>query len=360
MNFKGNPMFIETLASLLENTEVSDIHLESDTNIWVRQGGDLCKLELQTSEAALNQWLGSRYKDANIVAELIAMGGQDDFALNVGRMRIRGHAYVSRGRLEVSLRRLATEIPPLSTLGLPSSVPELIAASQGLFLVTGPTGSGKSTSMAAMVDSLNETTPSHIITLEEPIEYIYKDKKSRIRQRLVSERSDGDCTSFAAGVVAAMREDPDIILVGEMRDYATVQAALTAAQTGHLVFGSLHTNGGMETVNRILSFYKGSDRDLARSVLSAVLRGVVSQRLLKKKGGGRVLAAELLINTTAVRSQIAQDTTHLIQQELNTGSSVGQIALNRSLSMLVRENVIDREVALVASNDRASLEKEFS
>ena len=352
-------MFLETLTELLTNPEYSDVHLESDGHIWVRHNGELIKTEHRSTSSDLSQWLNTRYKDANIVTELMEMGGQDDFALNVGRTRVRGHAFVSRSKLEIALRRLPADIPALHTLGLPSMLPELISASQGLILITGPTGSGKTTTMASMVDSRNENTASHIITLEDPIEYIYKDKKSRVRQRQVSARGEGDCRSFDAGVVAAMREDPDIILVGEMRDHATVQAALTAAQTGHLVFGSLHTNGGMETIDRVLSFYQGADRDLAKSVLAATLRCVVSQRLLKKKDGSRVLAAEVLINTTGVRTHIAQGQTHLIQQELNTGSSAGQLSLNRTLADLVRQGLVDAEVALAASNDRVALEREI-
>jgi twitching motility protein PilT len=352
-------MFIETLAAMLADTNISDISLTAEANIWARINGDLVETDCVSSSAEISQWLAFRYKDSSIVSELIALGGQDDFALNVGNMRVRAHAYLSRGRLKLSLRKLASDIPALATLGLPPSVPELVRAQQGLILVTGPTGSGKSTSMAAAIDLLNETTSSHIITLEEPIEYIYKNKKSLVCQRLVSKRSDGDCESFAGGVVAAMREDPDIILVGEMRDYATVQAALAAAQTGHLVFGSMHTNGGMETIDRALSFYQGSDRDLARSVLSATLRCVISQRLIKRKDGSRVLAAEILKNTTSVRTHIAQGNTHLIQQEINTGLSVGQLSLNRSLRELVLQDMVDVEVALASSNDRLALERDL-
>lgn len=352
-------MFIETLAAMLSDPKISDIALTADSNIWTRTNGDLVETQHIASSSEISQWLAFRYKDTSIVSELMALGGQDDFALNVGSMRVRGHAFLSRGRLKLSLRRLSSDIPALSSLGLPASVPDLIGVPQGLILVTGPTGSGKSTSMAAAIDLLNETTSSHIITLEEPIEYIYKNKKSLVSQRLVSKRSDGDCESFAAGVVSGMREDPDIILVGEMRDYATVQAALAAAQTGHLVFGSLHTNGGMETVDRVLSFYQGADRDLARSVLSATLRCVISQRLIKRNDGSRVLAAEILKNTTSVRTHIAQGNTHLIQQEINTGLSVGQLSLNRSLRELVQQGVVDVDVALASSNDRISLERDL-
>lgn len=352
-------MFIETLAFLLQDPEISDLALTADANIWARKSGDLFKTEHLASSADISQWLGTRYKEAGITTALSALGGQDDFALNVGNIRVRGHAYLSKGRLKLSLRRLASDIPSLGTLGLPQSVEQLHKAPQGLILVTGPTGSGKTSSMAAMIDSLNETMPCHIITLEDPIEYIYKDKQSLISQRLVSKRAEGDCESFAAGVVAAMREDPDIILVGEMRDQSTVQAALAAAQTGHLVFGSLHTNGGTQTVDRVLSFYQGSDRDLARSVLSATLCGVVSQRLIKQINGSRVLAAEILRNTTSVRTHIAQGNTHLIQQEINTGLSAGQLSLNRSLRELVEQGVVDAEVALASSNDRLALERDL-
>lgn len=353
-------MFLEVLMPLLDEPKISDIHLDSEGQIWTRSSGELVKSDQKVSSEGLMSWLGARYKDTTPMAEILSLGGQDDFAINLGRLRIRCHAWVSSNRVQVSLRRLATKIPPLRSLGLPTTIEKMLSAEQGLILVTGPTSSGKTTTMAAMIDELNTNTASHILTLEDPIEYLHHDKKSRIRQRQVSARGDGDCTSFSAGVIASMREDPDIILVGEMRDFATVHAALTAAQTGHLVFGSLHTNGGMETINRLLSFYDGTDRELARSVLSAVLNFVISQRLLKTKTGDRVLAAELLINTTAVRTQIAQDKVNLIQQELNTGSSSGQLSMNRTLASLVREGQISRDVALNASPDRISLESELS
>ena len=218
-------------------------------------------------------------------------------------------------------------------------------------LLIGPTGSGKSTTLYSLLAERNDPGVN-ISTVEDPIEYSLKG----ISQTQVNREKGLD---FSTALRAFMRQDPDVLLVGEMRDYATVQAALSAAQTGHLVFGSVHTNGGMETIDRVLSFYQGADRDLAKSVLAATLRCVVSQRLLKKKDGSRVLAAEVLINTTGVRTHIAQGQTHLIQQELNTGSSAGQLSLNRTLADLVRQGLVDAEVALAASNDRVALEREI-
>lgn len=356
MQNNEEPHFLDRLTTLLCDESISDVHLETDQAIWVRQTGELIKLDgPHVSSVDLSSWLQSRYKDASAEASVAALGGQDDFALNLGNFRVRGHAFISKGRLNVAVRRLASEIPALASLGLPASVQRLIEAPQGLVLVTGPTGSGKSTTLAAMIDWLNINTKSHIITLEDPIEYIHSDKSSRVRQRQIGEGAD--CVSFAAGGTSGMREDPDVLLIGEMRDIATVEAALNLAQTGHLVFATLHTNSGPETVNRILAFFAENERELARSVLSAVLRGVVSQRLVKTTSGGRTLAAEVLVATQAVRVHISGGKTNLIHQEMNSGATDGQLTLNNCLKKLVHDKIVDAETALMASLDRVALEK---
>ncbi len=350
-----NRSFLEILTELLSDESISDVHLQADQPIWVRSGGEMQLVkDTLVPSVDLNGWLQSRYKDASAHVRVLELGGQDDFALNLANIRIRAHAWISQGQLNVAVRRLSNDIPPLASLGLPPSVQRLVEAPQGLVLVTGPTGSGKSTTLASMIDWLNANTPSHIITLEDPIEYIHKDRQSRMRQRQVGE--SGDCSSFAAGVIGAMREDPDVILIGEMRDLDTVEAALNAAQTGHLVLATLHTNSATETINRILAFFSESDRQLARSVLAAVLRGVVSQRLIRTKEGKRTLALEILMATPAIRVHITKNI-HLITQEMNSGAVDGQLTLNQSLLKLVREKIVDEETALMASPERAELEK---
>lgn len=357
MNTEPNEStFLEILTELLTDESVSDVHLQADQSIWVRSPQGMKPVKNTHVRALdLHEWLKSRYKDASATARVLELGGQDDFALNLANFRIRAHAWLSQGQLNVAVRRLSQDIPPLSSLGLPPTAQRLIEASQGLVLVTGPTGSGKSTTLASMIDAINAQTQSHIITLEDPIEYLHKDRLSRMRQRQVGKT--GDCATFAAGVVAAMREDPDVILIGEMRDVDTVAAALNAAQTGHLVLATLHTNSATEAINRILAFFTDGDRELARSVLAAVLRGVVSQRLIKTRDGKRALAVELMVATQAIRVHIASARTNLIMQEMSSGSMDGQLTLNHSLSQLVRSKVVDAETALIASNNRAQLEQ---
>ncbi len=348
--------FLEVLTELLAEEAISDVHLQIDHPIWVRRSGEMQIVRNSCVSAVdLNNWLQSRYKDASPVTRVLELGGQDDFALNLGNFRIRAHAWMSQGQLNVAVRRLSNDIPPMSSLGLPASVQRLIESPQGLVLVTGPTGSGKSTTLASMIDWLNANTQSHIITLEDPIEYVHKDRASRMRQRQIGEA--GDCADFAAGVIGAMREDPDVILIGEMRDVETVEAALNAAQTGHLVLATLHTNSATETINRILAFFTESDRELARSVLASVLRGVVSQRLVRTKEGKRVLALEILMATQAIRVHITGGRNNLLIQEMSSGAIDGQLTLNQSLIKLFNEKIVDQETALMASNDRPALER---
>ncbi len=348
--------FLEVLAELLSQDTVSDVHLQADQAIWVRSAQGMHQVENSfVSALEINQWLQSRFKDASPTARVLELGGQDDFALNLANFRIRAHAWLAQGQLNVAVRRLANDIPPLDSLGLPGSVQRLVEATQGLVLVTGPTGSGKSTTLASMLDFLNASTQSHIITLEDPIEYIHKDQASRMKQRQIGK--SGDCATFAAGVIGAMREDPDVILIGEMRDVDTVQAALNAAQTGHLVLATLHTNSATETINRILAFFSEGDRELARSVLAAVLRGVVSQRLIKTLAGTRTLAVEVLVATQPIRVHITNNRNNLIMQEMSSGAADGQLTLNQSLVQLLKSELIDSETALMTSNDRPGLER---
>ena len=352
--------FISSLSTLLSSQECSDIHITPDQPIWTRVSGDMqAARDVNTTQEEVMQWLKSiHYGDQNVLQTLAAHGGQDDFAANMGDARIRVHAWLSRGQVNVALRKLATSIPPLASLGLPKEVEAMLGYSTGLILVVGATGSGKSTTLAAAVDLLNATTCGHIVTLEDPIEYIYTDKQCRVRQRQIGPAHD--CTTFSAGVIAAMREDPDVIMVGEMRDAATVSAALTAAQTGHLVLATLHTNSAVETIERILSFFPDKERELARSVLSSVLRGVVAQRLVKLRTGSRILAAEILVCTPAIRANINQNQLVAIEQTMETGRSEGQTTMNTALLQLVVDGRISREEALLSSSKREALERRLS
>lgn len=250
--------------------------------------------------------------------------------------RIRGNAYFQRGSLAVAFRLLPLAIPTFEQLGLPEVVHKLLARRQGLILVTGPTGSGKSTSQAAMIDHLNQNRPFHIITIEDPIEYVHKHHMSIVDQREVGT----DTPTFAEGLRAAFREDPDVVLIGEMRDLDTISAALTVAETGHLVLATLHTNDAPQAVDRIVDSFSGAQQQQIRVQLAACLAGVIYQQLLPAQGGGRVAAFEILMANVAVRSMIKERKTDQLRSVLQTSAREGSQTLERSLGQLLRTGLI--------------------
>ncbi|MGH7760790.1 MAG: type IV pilus twitching motility protein PilT [Candidatus Dormibacteraceae bacterium] len=250
--------------------------------------------------------------------------------------RIRGNAYFQRGSLAVAFRLLPLAIPTFEQLGLPEVVHKLLARRQGLILVTGPTGSGKSTSQAAMIDLLNQTRPFHIITIEDPIEYVHKHQMAIVDQREVGV----DTPTFAEGLRAAFREDPDVVLIGEMRDLETISAALTVAETGHLVLATLHTNDAPQAVDRIVDSFSGAQQQQIRVQLAACLAGVIYQQLLPAEGGGRVAAFEILMANVAVRSMIKERKTDQLRSVLQTNAREGSQTLERSLGYLLRTGLI--------------------
>lgn len=344
---------------LLHQKGVTDVDVSLSRGVWMRESGDIVRGVTAVNLKDLHAFLAHRYQDSDLVSILNQLGGQDDFGFLVRKgeqaIRVRAHMYLAEGKPALALRRLQDQIPDIASLGLPDSIERVLSLKQGLVLVTGPTGSGKTTTLAAILDAINAEHAYKIITLEAPIEYVHPDRQSTVRQRLVDVRG-GDCVSFAKGVESAMREDPDVILVGEMRDYETVSAAMTAAQTGHLVFGTLHTNSGAETISRLLSSFPQSERDLAKSILASVFRCVISQRLLKTGQSGVVLASEIIHVTQSIRAHILAGNTHLIDQDVRNGQQNGQRSLNRSLQTLVLEGWITRELALATSNDVGELE----
>lgn len=350
---------LTTLIDLMEQPNISDVHLSPDEPLWVRRNGDLAPLDSICQSTDLNQWLGMvRYKKDAPLKVVQSRGGQDDFAANLASTRIRCHAYVSKGQINVAVRKLSDAIPPLTQLGLPASLPPLLTYPSGLILVVGATGSGKSTTLASCIDHLNRSLNGHIVTLEDPVEYIHHDQRCRVRQRHVGPVDEGaDCATFATGVTAAMREDPDVILVGEVRDQATMQACLSAAQTGHLVLATLHTNSAVESVERCLAFFPDRERELARSVLSSTLLGVVAQRLVKGTDGQRILAAEIMLCTQAIRANILQNQLTQITQTMEVGRSEGHLTMNQALEGLFKAQRITQDAALMASSKREELLK---
>ena len=260
--------------------------------------------------------------------------------------RFRVHAYQERGGINIALRYLPDSRPTLESLGMFSEYErlfeKLLCEPYGLLLVTGPTGAGKSTTLAAMIDYINTHKTDHVITIEDPIEYLHTSKQSLIKQREVGEGKDS--ASFPQALRAALREDPDVILVGEMRDRATISLAITAAETGHLVLSTLHTNTTYQAVNRIVDVFPPDQQGQIRSQLSQNLAGIIAQRLIPKKQGGRAIALEILINTNAIKTQIRDNKLQTIQSTMQTSKAEGMILLKDYIARLVAEGLIDEEV----------------
>ncbi len=275
--------------------------------------------------------------------------GELDLSMGVkGLGRFRVNAYRQRGSYGMALRVVHNKIPALEELGLPSVVNELTRKQRGLILVTGPTGSGKSTTLASMIDLINIERSCHIITLEDPIEYLHQHKKSMVNQREVG----SDTMSFGNGLRAALREDPDVILVGEMRDLDTISIAITAAETGHLVLSTVHTMGAASTVDRIVDIFPPHQQTQVRVQLSGVLNGIISQQLIQRADRkGRVGAFEVMIATTAIRNLIREGKTHQIQSNLQTGAKFGMQTMDNALLDLYRRKLISRDATLTYSYD---------
>ncbi|HEX4035299.1 MAG TPA: type IV pilus twitching motility protein PilT [Solirubrobacteraceae bacterium] len=280
---------------------------------------------------------------------------QLDFAYVVpGQARFRVNAYFQRGAVAAAFRLIPSEIVPIDDLGLPAVVHELTRKPRGIVLVTGPTGSGKSTSLAAMIDEINRTRDEHIITIEDPIEFVHAHRRCMINQRELG----NDALSFSAALKGALREDPDVILVGEMRDLDTISTALTAAETGHLVFGTLHTQDAPQTIDRVIDVFTPAQQAQIRVQLSVTLQGVVTQQLLPTSdGAGRCVACEVLVPTPAVRNLIREGKIHQIPSVIQTGSAYGMQSMDAALATLVRAGRITTELAEARSSTPEELRR---
>jgi twitching motility protein PilT len=272
-----------------------------------------------------------------------------DFSFGIANLsRFRGNVYRQRGCVSMAIRQIPYEIKSFQALGLPPVVETLAEKPRGLVLITGPTGSGKSTTLASMVDKINRNERGHILTVEDPIEFVHKHQNCIVNQREVG----ADTRSFAAALKFALRQDPDVVLVGEMRDLETVAAALTIAETGHLAFATLHTNSAAETINRIIDVFPSSQQPQIRAQLSFVLEGVVTQTLLpRSNGGGRVVACEIMMCTPAVRACIRDDKIHQIYSIMQAGKKFGMQTLNDALYQLYVQNEVSLEDCLQHSSD---------
>jgi twitching motility protein PilT len=279
-------------------------------------------------------------------AAIFAAGHEYDFSFSWrDNARIRGNAFRQRGNVAVALRMIPREIPTMAELRLPAVLGTFARMHQGLVLVTGPTGSGKSTTLASIIDEINTQRACHIITIEDPIEYVHEHKRAAVNQREVG----SDTSSFPDALRAVLREDPDVLLVGEMRDLESIRFALTIAETGHLVFATLHTNDTSQALARIIDVFPGEQQAQVRVQLSAALSGIVYQRLLPRIGGGMTAAYEVLVADSAVRNLIKEGKTNQLRNSLVTGQKAGMVTLEQSLSMLVQSGTISYEDAVARS-----------
>ncbi|HEZ2877805.1 TPA: type IV pilus twitching motility protein PilT [Neisseria meningitidis] len=335
-------MQITDLLAFGAKNKASDLHLSSGISPMIRVHGDMRRINLpEMSAEEVGNMVTSVMNDHQ--RKIYQQNLEVDFSFelpNVARFRVNAFN-IGRGPAAV-FRTIPSTILSLEELKAPSIFQKIAESPRGMVLVTGPTGSGKSTTLAAMINYINETQPAHILTIEDPIEFVHQSKKSLINQRELHQHT----LSFANALRSALREDPDVILVGEMRDPETIGLALTAAETGHLVFGTLHTTGAAKTVDRIVDVFPAGEKEMVRSMLSESLTAVISQNLLKTHdGNGRVASHEILIANPAVRNLIRENKITQINSVLQTGQASGMQTMDQSLQSLVRQGLIAPEVA---------------
>ena len=344
-------MTVDELVAMAKRDGASDIHLICGLPPKYRKDGqvvDMCDevLTPDDCEDIAHFLCGDKYHE---MAEIGEVDAADTFADN----RCRIHVFRQQGVPSVALRLLRDEIPVLANLGLPPAALELTKHHKGIILVTGETGSGKSTTLAAMLDSINHTQRAHIVTLEDPVEYIYTPDLCAINQREIGK----DTRSFSDGLRASLREDPNVILIGEMRDRDTIETAITAAETGHLVFGTLHTGSASDAVDRMVQVFPEGMQTQIRLQLSMVLQAVLTQQLLPKKMGGRVLACEFMLVTDAIRNLIRSGNTPQIANAIATSAAMGGQTMDQALSRLSRSGIVAKDVAMHYAHDPSYVKK---
>ena len=337
----------ELLAFAVKN-KASDLHLSSALPPMIRVDGDLRRLNLpaldnqQLTELLYSTMSDHQRRDFEANLEV-------DFSYAVpGLARFRVNCFHQDRGVGGAFRTIPDAVWTLEDLGAPPSFREIINVPRGLVLVTGPTGSGKSTTLAAMIDHLNTTQAGHILTIEDPIEFVHQSKKCLINQREIHRDTHG----FNQALRSALREDPDIILVGEMRDIETIRLALTAAETGHLVFATLHTSSAAKTIDRIIDVFPAGEKSMVRSMLSESLRAVIAQTLMKRIGGGRIAAHEIMLATPAIRNLIREDKVAQMYSAIQTGQNVGMHTLDQYLEGLVSRGIVARQEAARKAVDR--------
>lgn len=334
----------------------SDWHIRQDSTVGLRIDGTLGEVDFVTD----GEFLRTALQDAMSSAlwDQYEKTGDADFALeeeDVGRFRVNLHK--QRGLMSLTLRHVKGDVPPIQALGLPEIILNVADSPRGIIIVTGTTGSGKSTTMACMIEHMNATSGRHIVTIEDPIEYAYKDNKCIIEQREVGL----DAISFESALMHVLRQDPDVIVIGEMRDRTTFETALAAAETGHLVMTTLHTQTAPQSLNRILDMYTQEERDAIRKGLSTTLRAIICQRLVPRASGkGVVPAVEVMINAPIVRKLISENRIDRISTAIEGGAEDGMMSFNQCLLELVNNGLITEESAMAASNNPQALQMNLS
>ena len=335
-------MDITELLTFSAKNNASDLHISAGEPPIIRVDGDIRRINvpaMDNTEVRAMVYDIMNDKQRKDFEEFL----EADFSFEIlGLARFRVNAFNQNRGIAAVFRTIPSKVLSLEELGAPEIFKQIADNPRGIVLVTGPTGSGKSTTLAAMVDYKNEQSSEHILTIEDPIEFVHKSKKCLVNQREVHR----DTLGFSEALRSALREDPDIILVGELRDLETIELALTAAETGHLVFGTLHTSSAAKTIDRIIDVFPASEKSMVRSMLSESLRAVISQTLMKKVGGGRIAAHEIMIGTPAIRNLIREDKVPQMYSAIQTGGAVGMQTLDQCLQDLVRRQLVTKATAL--------------
>lgn len=340
---------IKNLLSLVAQQKASDLHLTVGRYPTLRIDG---KLNPYSQEKVLTSKDTEELSNAILNDEnkkKLSEEGQVDFSYELeGKARFRVNAFIQQGRVSIAFRLIPVKIRPLEELNIPKSLYDFTNYSQGLVLLVGPVGHGKSTTIASLVDYINHNQSKHIITIEDPIEYVYEQDKCIINQREVHQDSE----SFQSALKAVFREDANVVVVGEMRDLETVSAALTAAETGHLIFATLHTNDAAQTIDRIIDVFPAHQQNQVRMQLASTLLGVVSQRLIPRIDGDRIPAMEILLKNNAVENLIREGKIYQIDNVIETNLDQGMVSIDRSLAELVKNGIISLDNALIYSKDQ--------
>ncbi len=338
---------IQQLFKLMVQQGASDLHLSVGSPPALRMNGEVVRIKVAPLTDKLTRKMIYQILTDKQKKEL-EQNLELDFSFGVRNLaRFRVNVFYAQGKISAAFRLIPSVVPDFDALGLPQILLDMTSAINGLILVTGPTGSGKSTTLASILDRLNQTHSGHIITLEDPIEFVHQHKGCIVNQREIGV----DSSSFARGLKSLLRQDPDIIMVGELRDVETIEAALTIAETGHLVFGTLHTNSTVQTINRLVNVFPSDKQNQIRSLLSFVLQGVVAQQLVPKVSGGRQLIQEVLVPTLAIRNLIRENKIHQIYSQMQIGQDeTGMSTMNQALISAVDKGLITKQSAIDYSN----------